>query len=553
MGGCCSKNSVEDVNKESIIETNKKPNGEVSQNGKKPSIDLQNTPDNLNKEKIESKSKSIEENATKKEPESLEAEKPKENSDMKRQVALENDQNKDEEEKSKKKTTTKRIRRKKSKVVPSNNLQNVNHERQINNTNTNTDTNTRHVNELNESFKQSEFLNRTNIEEDGELLEEVKSYSDNNSHFQVIKENNEILFSTQKITPTTRLRKPVPLKINENREINLTEKSQFDNKNELDENESKPVENNILTESIKSEHSLKIEGMDDNNNNDTEVAKEQNLTNKNSPINLEKVENDHKQEEIETIEVDKNIPFENTDKVENESNLNKSQNNENTVSQTLKEELKIDNVPNKTLELDSHEVPNKSESNISQLKEENLIEEQLDEWKSLVESLMSNHELISYAKTKPRNHFKELREVGEYLSKCSSAKSLVEKAWLVYVWVTDNIEYDFEGYRTGNVPNCSSQSVLETGYSVCEGYSNIFQDLCAHLNVECFKFSGYSKGFSYRLGSKMVETNHAWNAIPCGKDGKLRFIDSTWGSGYGTDDYKYIILNFIQRNLHIFY
>lgn len=544
MGGCCSKNSVEDVNKELTIETNKKPNGEVSQNGKKPSIDLQNTSDNLNKEKIESKSKSIEENATKKEPESLEAEKPKENSDMKRQVALENDQNKDEEEKSKKKTSTKRIRRKKSKVVPSNNLQNVNHERQINDTNTNTD-NIRHVNELNESFKQSEFLNRTNIE-DGELLEEVKSYSDNNSHFQVIKENNEILFSTQKITPTTRLRKPVPVKINENREINLTEKSQIDNKNELDE----PVENNILTESIKSEHSLKIEGMD--NNNDTEVAKEQSPTNKNSSINLEKVENYHNQEEIETIEVDKNIPFENTDKVENESNLNKSQNNENTVSQTLKEELKIDNIPNKTPELDSHEVPNKSESNISQLKEENLIDEQIEEWKSLIESLMSNHELISYAKAKPRKQFKELREVGEYLSKCSSAKSLVEKAWLVYVWVTDNIDYDFEGYRTGNVPNCSSQSVLETGYSVCEGYSNIFQDLCAHLNVECFKFSGYSKGFSYRIGSKMTETNHAWNAIPCGKDGKLRFIDSTWGSGYGTDDYKYIIIILFKESYILF-
>ena len=160
------------------------------------------------------------------------------------------------------------------------------------------------------------------------------------------------------------------------------------------------------------------------------------------------------------------------------------------------------------------------------------LERQVDEWKSLIERLTSNNKLMSYALGKSRTEFRLVKDVGYYLAGCREAKSVAEKAWLAYVWITNNIEYDVPSFLSGDYRFCSPQSVLERGLAVCSGYAELYKKLCMQLGVECIEIGGYSKGFGYKIGQKSTREDHAWNAIPLGSDGKLRFIESTWGAGY---------------------
>lgn len=51
-------------------------------------------------------------------------------------------------------------------------------------------------------------------------------------------------------------------------------------------------------------------------------------------------------------------------------------------------------------------------------------------------------------------------------------------------------------------------------------------------DIKCKNISGFSKGYSHKLGTVLsykTETNHAWNVVFVG--GKWRFIETTWGAG----------------------
>ena len=172
------------------------------------------------------------------------------------------------------------------------------------------------------------------------------------------------------------------------------------------------------------------------------------------------------------------------------------------------------------------------------------LEEQVIEWKSLIETLTSNSELMSYALAKERTEFKLVKDVGDYLAACREAQNNTEKAWLIYVWITHNIEYDEESFQNGDIRSWQPQDVLSTGLAVCTGYAELYKALCKHLRVKCFTINGYSKGESYKINQKI---DHTWNAIL--SDGKISFIESTWAAGHLDENKMYIIKlhNFILK------
>lgn len=153
-----------------------------------------------------------------------------------------------------------------------------------------------------------------------------------------------------------------------------------------------------------------------------------------------------------------------------------------------------------------------------------------EEWLNLIERLNSNQSLLAYARARSRANFRRVSELADYLSKCNDARTQVEKAWLVFVWITDNIAYDVDSYRRRSNDKCDSQSVLERGMAVCAGYANLFKDLCDLLKIECVKISGLSKV----LGKSNGTESHAWNAIVYGNS--YRYVDVTWASGPLTKD-----------------
>lgn len=157
-------------------------------------------------------------------------------------------------------------------------------------------------------------------------------------------------------------------------------------------------------------------------------------------------------------------------------------------------------------------------------------DDQIDEWNRLIAELSSNTAIDSYVKAIPRETFKTVDEVGEYLAKCPYARNEMEKAWLVFLWITEYIAYDIEGYKKGQYSKTDPQSVVTNGISVCDGYAQLFTYLGKRVGIECVSILGYAKGYGYRNGSKFTNTDHRWNAFRLKDDGNWRYVDSTWAA-----------------------
>jgi hypothetical protein len=141
------------------------------------------------------------------------------------------------------------------------------------------------------------------------------------------------------------------------------------------------------------------------------------------------------------------------------------------------------------------------------------------------------YELDEYARKTPKRCETNIETLATYLVKPASTD--IERVRLLFTWVATHVAYDDAAFNTGNFPDYSAENVLKKKKAVCEGYSNILDALCKAAGFKSEKIIGYAKGYSYRVGSKFSETNHAWNAIKV--DNTWRLFDATWASGYGTN------------------
>jgi hypothetical protein len=111
------------------------------------------------------------------------------------------------------------------------------------------------------------------------------------------------------------------------------------------------------------------------------------------------------------------------------------------------------------------------------------------------------------------------------------ASNDLEKMRLIFTWVATHIHYDDNGYNTGNYSDVAAESVLRNRVGVCQGYSNLFNELAKLAGLESVVVTGFAKGISYRPGERFSQTNHAWNAVRI--DGEWKLLDVTWAAGYG--------------------
>ena len=163
--------------------------------------------------------------------------------------------------------------------------------------------------------------------------------------------------------------------------------------------------------------------------------------------------------------------------------------------------------------------------------------------KKNIESLLKQ---INYSKIDkildqtPEREETSLSQLIKYFQRGSKNLSEIEKAYLIYKWITLNIEYDFAGVNDKNY-DVSAEATFNRGKSICEGYSNLFNKISSDLNLIVEKILGHSKGFNFELTDKFEESEtHAWNAIQINK--VWYFIETTWGAGY-SEDHK----NFIKK------
>ena len=129
----------------------------------------------------------------------------------------------------------------------------------------------------------------------------------------------------------------------------------------------------------------------------------------------------------------------------------------------------------------------------------------------------------------------------------SSHTEQLSKVRAIFIWVTDNIEYDYEFINKGKeikVPKCKPgvdcrqmreewesdylKEVLKKKRGVCDGYARLFRKMCGIAGIPCEIVPGYTKTKPYQIGSP-GSLSHAWNAVLI--DSAWHFLDVTWASG----------------------
>jgi len=104
-----------------------------------------------------------------------------------------------------------------------------------------------------------------------------------------------------------------------------------------------------------------------------------------------------------------------------------------------------------------------------------------------------------------------------------------EQVRAIYAWIAKNISYDLASYRFSGNKVHPTEEILKTRKAVCSGYSALFKQLCEIAGIKAVVIEGYAKGYDYTPYTKILSTNHAWNAVFLG--GEWHFVDVTWAAG----------------------
>ena len=127
----------------------------------------------------------------------------------------------------------------------------------------------------------------------------------------------------------------------------------------------------------------------------------------------------------------------------------------------------------------------------------------------------------------PKSIEKDLPKLVAYLSE--KADNDFEKVRSFYIWVVNNIDYDNAAVKPGAKRiNHSNQEVLNRKKAVCQGYSNLFQEMCVNAKITCKVVAGYPKT-PRNTKPDLNTVNHTWNAVLL--NGKWYLLDATWGAG----------------------
>jgi len=131
----------------------------------------------------------------------------------------------------------------------------------------------------------------------------------------------------------------------------------------------------------------------------------------------------------------------------------------------------------------------------------------------------------------PAGAEKNFDTLAEYFH--TYAQTAPEKAWIIYRWITTNINYQTEVLDNLDNYEKPGAHLLKSRTAVCDGYSFLFLQLSSRMNLDAKTITGWARGYSPPNSEDEAfgdYNRHAWNTVKIGSEWKL--IDATWGSGY---------------------
>ena len=342
-----------------------------------------------------------------------------------------------------------------------------------------------------------------------------------------------------------------------NSDMNIVEKNNLKKKNNLNE---------IPLNLNQNKNEYIINTLNIYNNNKIQYSRNQNEENKtletntvSNTINNNKKEKENifdiekKEEEIKRLK--KNLRKEKTEKKIRNKKSVKIQDTKKLISSET--ENKKDKNKTRKKSTNTNSENDKEENNSKKAKDE---EEEGGEKKVLKTFKHSYTKQISKNTEKINALLKEIRhsKIDKILSSTplrtkttlegminyfkDNSKKLteIERAWLIYKWVTETIDYDCEGINAYSY-DISQEATYSRGKSISSGYAALYKKICDNLDLNAEVIEGFSKEYSFNISENSEDSEyHQWNAIQIEKEWYL--VDTTWGSGYMED--KKFVKNF---------
>ncbi|RYJ42948.1 transglutaminase domain-containing protein [Flavobacterium beibuense] len=151
--------------------------------------------------------------------------------------------------------------------------------------------------------------------------------------------------------------------------------------------------------------------------------------------------------------------------------------------------------------------------------------------------------------------------VSELTKNCTTQ---LEKSRAIFMWITENIEYDYKAYNKGDgdmgMPEHKAgkeygkayakwednylKNIITKKKAICSGYSWLFKKMCDLSGIQSSVVSGYIKQKKGEIG-KTGKLDHAWNVMLI--DDKYYHIDATWGAGFCFKNEKGKLESFVKR------
>ena len=138
---------------------------------------------------------------------------------------------------------------------------------------------------------------------------------------------------------------------------------------------------------------------------------------------------------------------------------------------------------------------------------------------------LDKEKLKKIVKALPKRTSLSLNSFREHFKAAVANLTEEEKAYALFFWICDNIAYDVEALRTGNL-RCEPEESYNRGMTVCSGYSRLYKYIGVYAGIDVICVMGHAKGAT---NEDISESNHEWNIL---RFKKVYYImDSTWGAG----------------------
>ncbi|KAL8579877.1 hypothetical protein ACOMHN_046444 [Nucella lapillus] len=141
------------------------------------------------------------------------------------------------------------------------------------------------------------------------------------------------------------------------------------------------------------------------------------------------------------------------------------------------------------------------------------------------------NEVDEYVRQVSKTPASSVEELAKALTTKYSDEMLKTRA--LFYWMALNIRFDTESYFSGDFGPQDASSVLQSRRAVCQGFSQLFDELCKVVKIPCLMVSGIAKGYRHDpedVYTEHTKANHAWNLVLL--QGEWRPLDSTWGTGH---------------------